>query len=155
MRQENTKNQPTGKVTYKPTDAVVAVGISGILLLVFVHNLFGILSGSACIILASVSHFAIQDHAVMDVYQDHVDVYEPDDYAKTTMISNSDIVQWDVNRNHSYVLNLVLANGNRFSTMTYQAGKVQRLLMKTMPEKNVGIIQRNKAKKYRGKRKLW
>ena len=125
-----------GSVGYKPVSAVYVLGIAAVLFLVIGH-LFGILMALICAAGAAFIQFAVKDHPVMDVYDDAVIMYHPADPSQGIRYTNEDIQKWSVNKEGSYQISLSLKNYEIHVAATYQIGKANRLLRKTMPQKSI------------------
>lgn len=132
---------------YRSSMAIYSVAGAGVILLAWLHSLGGILIGGFLIGMAVLCAIFVKDHPVLGMEGENLYLFEPSDSSQVTCVSLQSVVQWDINRNHSNVLNLVLADGSQFSAVTFQTRKVEKILHKALPGKNTEelVIQKNKT----------
>lgn len=144
--QETREMTLSNLVGYRSSLAIYSVAGAGVAILAWTHNLGGILIGGFCIGMAVLAKVFVKDHPVLGFEGNDLYVFSPSDPAQVTRVPVHCVVQWDINRNHSNVLNLVLNDGNQLSAVTFQTAKAEKILHKALPGKSTEelVIKKNK-----------
>lgn len=144
MNELNEHGTLLGQVGYKPHSAVYVLAAAAVLFLLMRH-LFGVIMALMCIAGALFIKLKVEDHPVMDVYDDAVIFYDPGDASCGIRYTPDQISKWTVNKEGSYQISMTLTGGDIHVAASYQVSAANRLLRKLMPEKSeMSVIQKSR-----------
>ncbi len=124
-----------GKINFRPNLSILFVFFFGLFLIFMTRQIAGIVAGLFCIGVAVVFFWKVKDAPVMDIYEQDIILYDPDDQNRAACLPVNEIKEFFVQRDNSAMINFRTNDETVFTVKSLRSANAYSLLAKVLPGK--------------------